>query len=310
MKIIRYILLFYIIVCLQNCEDVVSPDIPESEPVLVVDAFLDNTLETQTVKITRSIPYFDQAFNPGISGANVILDNLNGGQFIFEESETGIYQFTPVDSSDVLGVVGDSFFLRIDLDGEQLESSSQITRVPLVDSVIFTFEEADAFISQDYYLGEVFARDFEGLDDTYWIKAYKNGVFLNKPSEINIAYDAGFSRGGGIDGLTFIQPLRVGISPFEEDPENDNEFLPPYEHGDSLSVEIHSISNETFDFLNEVRIQTDRPGGFAELFAVPLANVSSNIINTNGKTKVIGFFNVAAVTGGGATLDTTTVARE
>jgi len=58
--------------------------------------------------------------------------------------------------------------------------------------------------------------------------------------------------------------------------------------------------------LNEVAIQTNRPGGFAELFAQPLANVSSNILvadESSETTKAIGFFNVSAVSSEGRKLD-------
>ena len=53
-----------------------------------------------------------------------------------------------------------------------------------------------------------------------------------------------------------------------------------------------------------MRIQTDRQGGFAELFAVPLSNIATNITNTdtNGD-KALGFFCVSAVSRGGKRLD-------
>ncbi len=61
-------------------------------------------------------------------------------------------------------------------------------------------------------------------------------------------------------------------------------------------MEIHSISLAAFNFLSEVAIQSNRPGGFSELFAKPLSNVSTNIFNENPNGKpVLGFFNVAAV---------------
>ena len=72
--------------------------------------------------------------------------------------------------------------------------------------------------------------------------------------------------------------------------------------GDSVYVEVHSINNDSYTFLNEVAIQTNRPGGFAELFAQPLANVSSNILvadESSEATKVIGFFNISAVSSKG-----------
>jgi hypothetical protein len=63
-----------------------------------------------------------------------------------------------------------------------------------------------------------------------------------------------------------------------------------------VNVQIHSITLASFNYLSELTIQTDRPGGFSELFAKPLANVSTNITNANANgSKVVGFFNVAAV---------------
>jgi hypothetical protein len=67
-----------------------------------------------------------------------------------------------------------------------------------------------------------------------------------------------------------------------------------------MHVEIHSLTVAAFTYLTEVSIQTNRPGGFSELFATPLANVSSNVfnVNTNGR-RAVGFFNVAAVSSAG-----------
>ena len=145
---------------------------------------------------------------------------------------------------------------------------------------------------------EFWATDPLGPGDAYWIRTFKNGLLLNKPSELNIAFDAGFSIGGQSDGVTFITPIRRRINPNEQD--EDGVPLNPIENGDSLQVQIHSITPQAFTYLNEVAIQTDRPGGFQELFATPLANVSTNVINTNANgSKVLGFFNVAAVSAAG-----------
>jgi hypothetical protein len=124
---------------------------------------------------------------------------------------------------------------------------------------------------------------------------------LSKPSEINIAYDAGFSPGGSFDGITFIPPIR-DINPTDLD--EDDQPLAPYEIGDSVYVEIHSITYQSFTFLSQVITQTDRPGGFGELFSTPLANVSTNITTVNsGPLKAVGFFTVSAVEGLGKKLE-------
>jgi hypothetical protein len=285
-----------------GCETNIDPDLPDAPPITFVDAWLNNKFEPQVIKVKTTLPYFDAEEFPGVTGADVrIVDNENQ-EYIFIESENqpGDYVWTPPSEDLTFGKLGNEYLLTIVIDDIVLESSSKMNRVPEIDSVNFRFEKGNTFFP-DSYFAQFFATDPEGGGDTYWIRAYKNGEFLNKPGEINIAFDAGFSAGSEIDGIGFIQPIRDGINPFEQD-ENDN-FLSPYIPGDSVYVEIHSITNAAFYYLTQVRVQIDRPGGFAELFATPLSNVVSNIVNTSSQEPVIGFFNVSAVSGMGARLD-------
>jgi len=285
-----------------SCEENFFPKLEDVSPQLVVDAWINNQPEPQTIRITQTQGYFDAVIPPGIQNAQVRVFDQFGRRFDFVETGTdGEYVWNPTPEQPSITEIGIDYHLRIDVDGQTFESISTMNRVPAMDSVTFRYEPGNGFFPESYF-AEFYARDIIGPGDTYWIKAWKNGMYLNKPNEINIAFDAGFSAGGNIDGIFFIQPIRDGINPFEID-END-EFIPPYDPGDSVFVEIHSITYDAFVFLTEVRIQTDRQGGFAELFAVPLANVPTNIINNdpNGP-QALGYFCVSAVSEGGKWLD-------
>ena len=255
-----------------SCDDKIDIGLPDSDAVIVVDAWLNNLPKTQQIVLTWSQSYFDTNEPTGIIDAQVTVTD-GTETFEFTHSEQGKYTWTPT-----------------------------------VDSVTFKFEPEDTFFP-DSYLGEFWSRDIKGEGNTYWIKSYKNGELLSKPSEMNIAYDAGFNKGGGLDNLIFIPPIRDAVNPFDED-END-ELISPFKDGDELLVEIHSISEDAFNFLTNVRVQTDRPGGFAELFAQPLSNVPTNIVGSNpNATKVAqGFFNVAAIESNKATLDISKVPK-
>ncbi len=305
MKKLSYYLCMLII--LAACEDQIFPELRKAPPILIIDAFLTNQDSLQTIRITQSQPYFDNTTLQGVSGASVIVVNTNGSLFNFNEIEQGYYQWDPTIDGPI-AVEGDSLMLKVTIGDDQFQAMSTMNRIPDIDSVTFRFEEENLFLP-DSYFAEFWSRDLLGAGDTYWIKSFKNGRYLNQPNEINIAFDAGFSEGGNVDGLIFIPPIRDLINPFEQD-END-EFKSPFADGDSVYVEIHSITKETFLFLNEVRIQTDRPGGFAELFATPLSNVRTNIEYMGNKDEVVvaGFFNVASVKGVGKTLDITQVPR-
>ena len=279
-----------------SCETEISPELENAEPVLVVDAWLNSKPQEQIIKLTYTQPYFENTNPPGVSAATVVVSNKTDGRdFVFNESESGIYRWIPQNTTDSIGKTGDNFSLSVVTGPDEYIATSVMGRVPAVDSITFTYVEPSGFFPE-YYVGEFWARDLKGLGDTYWIKAWKNDTLLLKPSEINIAYDASFTESNATDNIVFIPPIRQAINPFEI---NDRgEFIPPYIAGDSVYVEIYSINKAAFYFLNEVIIQTDRPGGFGELFASPFANVRTNIINTNpnGK-KAVGFFNVGTVSG-------------
>ncbi|MCK6618170.1 MAG: DUF4249 domain-containing protein [Cyclobacteriaceae bacterium] len=308
MKVVTKIVLIAAAMIYWACETVVFPELSPATPVLVVDAWITNKPEPQVIKLTKTQPYFENTVPPGVSGAQVEIEDNEGNLFVFEESDTlaGLYVWVP-GTGEVLGQTGRTYTLRITAEGESYLSSARMGRVPPVDSITFRKEPGNQFVP-DLYLAEFWATDPVESGDTYWIKTFKNSTLLNKPSELNLAYDAGFSRGGNFSGVVFIAPIRTGINPFDQD--KDGNFLSPYVVGDSLYVEIHSLTEASFDFLTQVALQTDRPGGFAELFATPLANVSTNIVNVNPSgRKAVGFFNVAAVSGLGrkfASLDDVT----
>jgi Domain of unknown function (DUF4249) len=280
-----------------SCETIINPTLEDAEPVLVVDAWLNSFPKEQTITLSQTQPYFDNVSPVAVSSATVSVTNETDGRvFVFaEEGTTGIYKWIPSNATDSIGKYQDKFSLHVQVGTEAFTAMADMGRAPKVDSITFRFEEGNSFID-DYYIGQFWAKDLVGTGDTYWIKTYRNDTLLLKPSDINIAYDAGFSEGGNIDSVTFITPIREAISPFDTD--DNDKFISPYQVGDSVYVEIHSISRQAFTFLVEVQTQTDRPGGFGELFSAPFANVHTNIVNTNpnGK-KAVGFFNVGQIKG-------------
>ena len=293
------------ILILIGCEDRIDPTLEDAPGLIAVDAWLDNRMVPQTIRVTQTQVYFDNTDPVNVSGAQVNLTNSDGTVYDFAEQPDGSYQWFP--NNEPLNGVGLSFVLNIAINGTTYSSESVMNPVPPIDSITFRFEEED-FIFPDSYWAEFWSRDILGTGNTYWIKSYKNGQLLNNPDEINIAFDAGFTEGGNVDGLLFIPPIRDAINPFEED--DDDEFLSPFDDGDHIRVELYSITREAFIFLNELALQINRPGGFAELFATPLSNVPTNIVSSDPNERVVGFFNISAVEANEAVLDTSQVPRD
>ena len=295
-----------IIVCLGivlgACEDQISPTLEEVDPVLAVDAWITNQPVAQVIRVSQTQPYFDTVASP-VVGATVQVTGSGGDTYTFreDEREAGAYYWTPPVAGPGFGTVGETYQLRIDADGQTYTASTELAPVPPIDSITYELTEANAFFPETY-IAEFWATDLPEEGNAYWIRAYRNGALLNRPDEISLAYDAGFSRGGSFNATVFARPIRTSINPIDSD--GDGNFFPSYNPGDSVYVELQSISDEAFDFLNEVSIQTNRPGGFAELFANPIANVPTNITNTDPNGPVaVGFFNVAAVSGLGTRIE-------
>ena len=284
------------------CEDKITPTLEEADPVLVVDAWIGNTPERQVIRLTQTQPYFDTLVSQ-VVGATVQLEGTQGKVYDFteDEREPGAYYWHPTATEPTFGSVGETYQLSVATGGQTYTATSRMHPVPPIDSITYELLEASAFFPETYF-AEFWSTDLPEVGNAYWVRTYKNGVLLNEPGDISVAYDAGFSRGGSFNGTVFAQPIRSGINPFRQD-ENDD-ILPAYEAGDSVYVELYSISDAAFDFLSQVAIQTNRPGGFAELFSNPIANVSTNIVNTDAQgPPAVGYFNVAAVSGLGVQIE-------
>jgi hypothetical protein len=285
------------------CETTIYPGLDKAEKILVVDAWINQKMERQEIRISRSQPYFDHSSPAKIPNAVVNVEDLSTGDIYNFREGPDSYYWDPGETP--FGIAGHNYRLEVNVENETFEAFSKLGRVPPIDSVYFTYNSSDIMIKENYFTAEFMAADLVGIGDTYWIKAWKNGIYLGKPSELNMAYDAGFSPGQSVDGQAFMIPIRKDfINPMDKNPDKKNEFLPPYLAGDSVYVEIHSIDPSAFEFLWGLYFQINRPGGFAELFSMPLANSGTHIRSTNGNsvTNVAGFFNVAAVSSKGRRL--------
>ncbi|MEM9917727.1 MAG: DUF4249 domain-containing protein [Bacteroidota bacterium] len=284
------------ILALASCTDVIDVNLQEGTPQLVVDAWITTKLETQVVKLRQTSPYLDNAPSPNVIGATVTITDNEGVTFNFtDDNDDGDYTWEP--NGQAFGTIGRTYTLSITTaDGQNYTATSVLNPTAPIDSITTEVREPELGNPEGIY-AQFFSRDLPGLGDCYWIKTFKNGQFLNKPQEINIAYDAAFSAGAEVDGLIFIPPIREAINriPDTGDDAVDDSDVSPYAVGDVILVELHAIPEDAFYFLEQARTQmTLGDGG---IFAEPLANVFTNIENTdpNSTEEALGYFCVAEV---------------
>ena len=282
---LNLILFLFCIGLFTSCEDVIVVDNGFQKPTIVVDAWVNTLNQVQTINVQWSQDYFDSSKPTGITDAEVAVRSGNN-IYPFLHIENGRYEWTP-SNGETLGQTGDVVELIISYSGQIIASQTEVRRVPPIDSISLVFEEEALGVEEGLY-GELYARDFVGQGDSYWIRAFKNDSLLNRPQELTIIYDSTFDPGSGLDGLAFIRPLRLAINPLDE----DGLFI-PYEPGDHIYVELHSITNEAFLFLQVAQEQI--VNGDNSIFSIPIANARGNIINTTTGEGVLGMFNVANI---------------
>ncbi len=294
--VVVWLIIIPALFCTWACEDVVQIETADAPTQMVVDAWLTNQPKSQTIRLSRSQPYFDNTFTEGISGAIVEVEVSTGEVLIFADEGSGNYVWEP-SANESIGSIGDTFTLSIKTTRDQLLTAhATLFDVPQIDSIVIVEREND-LRGPDGLYAEFFARDLPGLGNTYWIKAYKNGMFLNKPEEINLAFDAGFDAGAEIDEFIFLPPIRELINPVPDSLDTD---VPPFTIGDHIRVEIHSINLSAFEFMTSVRDEI--LNGTNTIFATPIANAEGNVLAESGE-KVLGIFNVAAVSSKERTVD-------
>jgi hypothetical protein len=283
-KYFKYTLgLLIVVPFLSSCEDPVQIKLDEGESLIVVDAFVTDANESQTIRLTESAPYFYNASTPGIAGANVLIRDIDNNKvYNFSDVGNGNYVFTP-SAIDTFGVIGHHYRLELAINGATYESNSTLFRTSKLDTILFRTEEDAGFNAKDGLYPLYVGSDIGGEKNYYWFKTYKNNVFYSSPRLMNLSDDGG--GGGGTDGLFFTPPVAFfNVTP------NSNPFQP----GDQCRLDMISLNPSTFEFL--LQAQTQMNNSESGLFATTPENVRTNIQTLNeGSKKAIGWFNVGSM---------------
>lgn len=280
-----------------GCEDVIDLDVKEGKEQLVVDAWLTDENETQTVTLSLSQPYFDQGKPKPALGAEVYVIREDSTRFQFlDPDQDGVYHFTPRNSNYLR--LNQRVGLYIKYQDEEYYALSELKRVPAIDSLKYqsiTLPVKPEDSPQSGFLAQFFATDYPGEGDTYLVRSLKNDVLRTKSNEYTLSYDGGLSPGNKSDGMVFLQPIRMGI--------NSGLFV----HQDKVTVELYSLPLDAYYFLGQLKSETNNGG----IFATPLANVPGNIFNRNpdSKEKALGCFFVSKVSRYSAYIDKSQVSR-
>ena len=257
-------------ISLASCTDVVEVEVQNGPERLVVEASLDWEKGTpgndQTIRLRKSTQFFDTDTTTEVLGASVMVTNDSSGDtFVFQDQNNGAYRTTSFQP-----VLGQSYSLRIEYDGEVYTAQETMTSVTDITNVFQDRE--DGFDDEVLEVHVVFTDPAEE-GNNYLFRFQREGDLL---PDLEVAEDE-FVNGNEIDWWYEI---------------DDDDDLEPFGPGDVVDIEMYGISRPYYDY---IKILIDQLGGVGIFEATPVA-VKGNCINeTNPDNYAFGYFRLTEV---------------
>jgi hypothetical protein len=255
----------FVALLVTGCEKAIKEDLKTAAPRLVVDASIDWIKNTagneQKIVLSTTTGYYSSDF-PGVSGAVITVTNPSNTVFSFvEKPGTGQYL-----CSNFLPVIGQTYNLKIVLNGETYTASETLTPVSKIEDNI----------DQNDKGGEA----GDEMEITFYYKddASQQNYYLNSISQPHSAFPE----------------LEV------EDDEHTNGNLnqESYSHeklkaGDRVDIKLYGISKSYYNYMFKLIVASGNDGN--PFPTIPSA-VRGNIVNqSNSKNYAFGYFRLAEV---------------
>ena len=240
------------------CTDVVDIETDESTRSLNVYGLISDTTGV-AVTLTLTTSYFDQGVNPPINDASVFLfeDGVSVGQLNPTGAE-GKYVL------DYKGILGKSYHVEIvvpdsyDLPVNWASTPELLTRVFQPDSFSYQYLDrtTNPSVFEEGFYSLLYFTEPSGVGDNYRIRRWLNDSLFTQDFFIfSDEFFDGATFGGPFPGITIYGPL---------------------ETGDTMNVEISSISDSYFSYLSLIIEQVFQIGG---PFDPPPSPIVGNIYN-------------------------------
>jgi hypothetical protein len=256
---------------------VVSLDVPNGPSRLVVEARVERVREhpsaTQRIRLTTTSPYFERGAPHPARGATVRVSDDAGTVASFAESPTeqGVYM-----TSALPGVVGRTYTLTIDFEGQRYEATERLVPVVPIDSLYLARSVDDPLGRKPGLRATIDLRDPPDMKNWYLWEQIVDGITV--ASDTN-ARSPAVASDEGLDGraIKHFQPFEgIVVKPASD-----------------VLVRQIALSEAVYHFYFALGEQTENDGS---PFAVPLASVRGNIRNVTDPSRIaLGYFIAAEV---------------
>jgi hypothetical protein len=259
-----------------GCEDEqIAWEAEEAPTQLVVEGLLTNEKNQHRVILSRTADYFSNESTPRVSGAHVtVTSGADTIRFTEQQNQPGVYESPPI-----AGEIGRTYTLDIHLN----QPINQKTHYQATETMIrgLVLDTLQAFIYENpLYVEEspmdslllyltLFGPEPKEIDNYYAVRLFKNGEAVHDTiDEVDIYSDSEEFEGDYVNNLFFFA-----------------EFLP----GDSLGIEVSTVSKNFRKYMNGLQNIVNQSGNPFDLSGPP-ANATGNIDGG------LGYFRVAFIT--------------
>ena len=265
MKLFQKMLPLAAVLLLAGCEDVITVDLDTAAPRLVIDASIDWVKDTpgneQKITLSTTTGYYSADF-PSVSGAAVTVTDASATVFEFVETPgTGEYVCV-----NFLPVIGQTYDLKIVLNGQTYTASETLTPVPEIEDAIDQDDKGGD-------TGDEIEITFHYQDDAGQANYYLNSV--TQP-------------------YTPFPELEVE----DDEHTNGNRMQESYSSedlkpGDQIDIRLYGISKNYYNYMYRLIAASGNDG--SPFPTIPSA-VRGNIVNqTDGKNYAFGYFRLSEV---------------
>jgi len=245
-----------------SCEKVVDIDLETSKSKPVIEGLVANRPGMSYVKISMSGSYFKVNEPSPVSGASVEVTDDDGNEIIFTELTPGYY----VPSAAFAGKAGQNYSLKVMISRKTYLARSFMREVTEIETITTKFfEDNNQEGKEEGYYAYVSFTELPGEGDSYRIDIYANGRNLTElPGDIFYFNDRFVDGGHAVEW----------------------EFVHTLAKGDSITMNMHSLTREGYEFYDAI-YQIANAGG---LFGKNPANIPTNI-----QGDAFGYFGASAI---------------
>lgn len=283
MKLHIYIIAILSVFSMSACTDVITLELEDPDPVLVVDGYISNMDTIQEIRLSSLDNYFasEPTDYTKFKLAEVTLreDGVDAGSYVF--NDTKMCFELPYE-----GIVGKEYQIHISLpDGSSYLSATELMEpfVP-IDTIWYEFANVDGpSSSEGDYSILINTKEPEGLGDNYQWKSYINGAYNFLADDILVSDDR-FVEG---QDIIDVELYSMSVEDYEL-----NKLASPTSQV-IVKIEQTRISLRYYDYVTLVAQQILQVGS---PFASPPAEIRGNVYK-EGEDEVLalGYFYTSSI---------------